>query len=260
MAAADCAGCHTDAKANGPALAGGPAMQNEFGVFYAPNITPDKAHGLGAWSEDDFYRAVRKGKGRHGQYLYPAFPYPSFTGMSDQDIADLWAHLKTVAPSDRPSRAHQLRAPYNFRPLLAGWRMLFFREGPLEPVADKSPQWNRGRYLVEAVAHCQECHSPRTALGGIDAKHAFAGNPEGPDDQKAPNITPGPGGIGGWSETELDDMLVDGVKPDGDYLAGGMALVVAGTSQLSAEDRQAMIVYLRSLAPHPSTKAKAKES
>jgi mono/diheme cytochrome c family protein len=258
MAAADCAGCHTDGKAHGAPLAGGPAMETAFGVFYAPNITPDKVNGVGAWSAQDFRQAMRKGKGRHGEYLYPVFPYASFSGMSDQDIADLWAHLKTVTPVARPSHPHQVKFPFNIRALLMGWRMLYFREGPLEPVAGKSAEWNRGRYLVEAVAHCQECHTPRNALGGMDRKSAFAGNPDGPDGQKAPNITSDPKGIGHWSASELDDMLVDGVKPNGDYLAGGMPLVVAGTSKLSNEDRQAMIVYLKSIPARPSTPKKGK--
>jgi len=256
MAAADCAGCHTDGKAKGPALAGGAAMATAFGTFYAPNITPDKVNGIGAWSARDFHRAMREGKGKHGEYLYPVFPYAAFSGMSDQDIADIWAYLRTVRPSTRPSHAHQVKFPFNLRLLLLGWRTLYFRQGPLEPVAGKSAEWNRGRYLVEAVAHCQECHSPRDGLGGIDRKNAFAGNPDGPDGQKAPNITSGKEGIAAWSDYELDDMLTTGVKPDGDYLAGGMPLVVEGTSKLAAEDRQAMIVYLKTIPARPSTPKK----
>jgi mono/diheme cytochrome c family protein len=256
MAAADCAGCHTDAKAQGDPLGGGPAMETAFGTFYAPNITPDKLTGIGDWSAEDFQRAMRDGKGKHGEYLYPVFPYASFSGMSDQDIADLWAHLNTVAPSPKASHPHAINAPFNVRLLLVGWRALYFRRGPLKPVAGQSAEWNRGRYLVEAVAHCQECHSPRTALGGIDTKNAFAGNPDGPDGQKAPNITSHPKALGGWSQTELEDMLLDGVKPNGDYLAGGMPLVVAGTSKLSDADRGAMIVYLKTIPARTSTPRK----
>lgn len=247
-AAADCAGCHSDPRSTDKALSGGPPLKTSFGVFYAPNITSDKTHGIGAWTPRQFHRALREGRGKNGQLLYPAFPYASFSGMTDRDIADLWAYMQAMAPSARPNRNHQLKFPYNLRPLLLGWRLLYFRSGPMEAVPSQDAAWNRGRYLVESVAHCQECHSPRTALGGIDRDRAYTGNPTAPDNQSAPNITASAEGIGDWTDTELDDMLVDGVKPDGDYVAGAMALVVAGTSQLDAADRRAMITYLRSVA------------
>jgi mono/diheme cytochrome c family protein len=253
FAAADCTGCHTDSKANGSKLAGGAAITTQFGTFYAPNITPDQTEGVGSWTAEDFHRAMREGTGKDGEYLYPAFPYTSFTGMSDQDIADIWAFLKTVPPSPEPSQPQEAAFPFNVRTLLMAWRMLYFDKGPLQPVTNMSAEWNRGRYLVEAVAHCQECHSPRNALGGIDWQNAYSGNPNGPDDMRAPNITPDPTGIADWSENDLDDMLTSGVTPWGDYLAGGMLLVVEGTSKLNASDRQAMIVYLRSIPPRPST-------
>jgi mono/diheme cytochrome c family protein len=256
FAAADCASCHTDTKAKGAPLAGGPPMVTDFGVFFAPNITPDKTHGIGAWSEADFHRAMREGKGRDGELLYPVFPFPSFSKMSHQDIADLWAFLKTQAPSARPSRLHQAKAPFGFRPLLFGWRALFFRPGPLQPVAGQTAEWNRGRYLAEAVVHCQECHSPRNALGAIEAKNAYAGNPDGPDGQKAPNITSDPKAIGKLTVSDLEDMLKTGMTPDGDYLGGGMAQVVDGTGKLTEADRHAIIVYIRTIPPRPSTPKK----
>lgn len=258
FAAGDCENCHTDKKAKGPFLAGGPPMVTDFGVFYAPNITTDKKAGIGSWTYDDFHRAMREGKGKGGELLYPVFPFPAFSGMTEQDIADLWAYLKTVPASPQPSKPQKANAPYGIRPLLAGWRTLFFHEGPLKPVAGQSAEWNRGRYLAEAVVHCQECHSPRNALGAIDEKNAYAGNPDGPDKQDAPNITSDPKAIGKLTAADLQEMLKTGMTPGGDYLGGGMAQVIEGTSKLSDADRTAIITYIRTLPPKPSTPKKGK--
>ena len=256
FAAGDCLGCHTDTKAKGAPLAGGAGMPTDFGTFFPPNIPSDKVHGLGSWTEAQFHRAIREGKGKNGEYLYPAFTYPAFTGMTDQDIADLWAYLKTVPASAQPSKPHDLKFPFSFRPILLGWRVLFFHKGPLEPVAGQSAEWNRGRYLAEAVAHCGECHSPRNVLGGIDFNHAYAGNPDGPDGQRAPNITSHPKGVGKMSVADLAELLNTGATPDGDYVGGGMALVVDGTAKLSAADRKAIAVYIKSIPAQESTPKK----
>lgn len=256
FAAGDCAGCHTNAKAKGAPLAGGAPLVTAFGTFYAPNITPDRKNGLGAWSEADFHRAMRDGRGKDGEYLYPVFPYPAFTGMTDQDIADLWAYLKVQPASAQPNKPHQLKPPYGFRPLMIGWRLLFFHPGPLKPVAGRSAEWNRGRYLSEAVAHCQECHTPRNALGGRNDDDAYAGNPDGPDGQKAPNITSNPKGAGKLSLADLEELLNSGALPDGDYVGGGMAMVVNGTAKLTPADRRAIAVYIKSIPSRPSTPKK----
>ncbi|MGH6969254.1 MAG: c-type cytochrome, partial [Stellaceae bacterium] len=201
FAAADCATCHTDVKNHGASLAGGRAIVTAFGTFYTPNITPDPVNGIGRWSLADFRRALRDGKGRDGEYLYPVFPFASYTGMSDSDIADLYAFLMTQKPAPAPNKPDQIKFPFAFRPLLLAWRLLYFTLGPLQPVAGKSPEWNRGRYLSEAVVHCQACHTPRNVLGGLEAAQAYAGNPNGPDGLRAPNITPdNDTGIRQWSE------------------------------------------------------------
>ena len=251
FAAADCESCHTDKKNNGPLLAGGRPMVTDFGTFFAPNITPDRTNGIGSWSYEDFHRAIRNGKGKGGELLYPVFPYPSFSGMTDQDIADLWAYLKTVPLAAVPSKPHKIKAPFGFRPLLLGWRVLYFHKGPLAPAAGLNPQQQRGRYLSEAVVHCQECHSPRGGLGGIEKAKAYAGNPVGPDDQNAPNLTPT--GIGKLTQADLREMLSSGMTPDGDFLGSGMADVVEGTSKLTQADRDAIIAYIRTLPARPST-------
>jgi mono/diheme cytochrome c family protein len=254
FAAADCASCHTDKKNKGAPLAGGRALGTPFGTFYGPNITPDKEDGIGAWSEADLRDALRNGKDKDGRYLFPVFPYPSFTGMSDGDIADLYAFLMTQKPVAQPDKPHDVKFPFGFRPGLFFWRTLFFTPGPLAPVPGKSDDWNRGRYLAEAVVHCEECHTPRNFLGALDHAHAFAGNPQGPDGQKAPNITPDDAtGIGKWSLDDITGVLENGLTPDGDSVGQGMAEVVDGTGKLTAADRHAIAVYIKSLPPQRAT-------
>jgi mono/diheme cytochrome c family protein len=253
FAAADCAACHTDTKAKGQPLAGGAPMVTAFGAFFAPNISPDPKFGIGAWNEADFHRAMREGKGKGGELLYPVFPYPAFSKMTDQDIADLWAFIKTQKPVAQASKPQQAKAPYGIRPLLGGWRLLYFHPGALQPVAGQTAEWNRGRYLSEAVAHCQECHTPRNGLGALEEKAAYAGNPDGPDGQKAPNITSDAKGLGPMSMADLEELLKTGATPDGDYVGGGMAQVVEGTGKLTPADRHAIAVYIKSLPAKPST-------
>ncbi len=254
FAAADCTSCHTDAKNHGAPLAGGRALATPFGTFYAPNITPDATTGIGDWSLADFTRALHEGKGRDGEYLFPVFPYTSFTFMADQDIADIYAFLMTQKPVAQRAKRHEVKFPFEYRQLLWFWRTLYFSPGPLAPVAGKDAEWNRGRYLAEAVVHCEECHTPRNFLGGLDQGHAFAGNPDGPDQQKAPDITPDPEtGIGKWSLDDIIGVLKNGITPDGDSVGSGMADVVEGTGKLTDADRHAIAVYIKSLPAQRAT-------
>jgi mono/diheme cytochrome c family protein len=262
FAAADCASCHTDAKHKGAPLAGGPPLTTPFGIFYGPNITPDPTYGIGTWSEADFRRALRSGVGHDGSYLYPVFPYPSFTHLTDRDIGDIYAYLRTVKPVARPSQASEIEPPFGWRFLLFFWRALYFREGPLPPAPGKNVEWLRGRYLAEAVGHCQECHTPRDLLGALEDSAAYSGNPDGPDKQDAPNITPDPSSaIATWSVDDVTQLLTDGQTPDFDYVGSGMAQVVKGTGALTKADRRAIAVYVKSLPPirterHEKKKAK----
>ncbi len=254
FAAADCASCHTDTKNKGAPLAGGRAIATPFGTFFSPNITPDKHEGIGSWSEAQFARALRQGLDDENQYLFPVFPYPSFTGMSDRDVADLYAFLMTQKPAPAPDQPHKVKFPFGVRRLQFFWRLLFFVPGPLAPVAGQSEEWNRGRYLAEAVVHCEECHTPRNFLGALKLDDGFAGNPNGPDGQKAPNITPDMDtGIGKWSLGDIEGVLENGILPDGDSVGSGMADVVEGTGKLSAADRHAIAVYIKSLPPRRAT-------
>ncbi len=254
FAAGDCAACHTDKKANTPPLAGGRALTTPFGTFYGPNITPDPDTGIGRWSEADFRRAMREGRDEEGRYMFPVFPFTSFTGMTDQDIADLYAYLMSQPPVQRESRAHEVKFPFGWRFLLFAWRSLYFSPGPLQPVEGRSEQWNRGRYLAEAVVHCEECHTPRNFLGARERGHAYAGNPHGPDGNAAPDLTSDTkDGLGDWKADDITEVLATGITPDGDSVGQGMTEVVDGTAMLTAADRLAIAVYIKSLPPLPQT-------
>jgi mono/diheme cytochrome c family protein len=247
--AGGCLGCHTDAKSGGAPLAGGRALKTPFGTFFGPNITPDPQHGLGRWSEADFIRAMRHGERPDGANLFPVFPYTSFTRISEPDLKDLWAYLRTVPAAATPNKAHDVGFPVGFRPGLTAWKWLNFTPGAFRADAGKSEEFNRGAYLVQALAHCGECHTPRNLTGGLDASLAFAGNPDGPDGERVPNITPHPEtGIGKWSPGDVTDLLKQGMTPDGDFVGGAMGEVVRNTTgKLNDTDIKAILAYLKAL-------------
>ena len=255
--ASDCSGCHAG-NGTSPAPSGGLGLDTPFGTFRAPNITPDKQYGIGNWSQVEFQRALREGVGKHGEYLFPVFPYSSFTRMTDADAADLYAYLMTLPPVAAPDKPHEVKPPFGWRSLLLVWRALFFDEGVKKPDPARSAEWNRGDYLVHAVAHCEECHTPRNPLGAMKAGWAFSGNVGGPDGQNAPNITSDVAtGIGDWSIADIQALLKTGMTPDSDLVGSGMKAVVRGTSKLTDADRRAMAVYLKSVpAIHVEAKPK----
>jgi mono/diheme cytochrome c family protein len=246
---AGCLGCHTDVKAKGPALAGGRALKTPFGTFYSPNITPDPTHGIGAWSEADFRQALRHGVAPDGSHYFPAFPYAAYTRMADADVAALWAYLRTQPAVAVANNAHDLSFPFNLRFMVGAWKWLYFEAGAFAPDPTRPDSWNRGAYLVEALGHCGECHTPRTWLGGLDGDRRMAGTRDGPEGEKVPNITPEPvTGIGNWSDSELSDLFRIGMLPDGDFAGSVMAEVVEHSTQyLTPDDQQAIIAYLRAL-------------
>ncbi len=248
--AAGCIGCHTDIKLGGKLLAGGRPLKTEFGVFYAPNITPDISHGIGAWSKADFVNALRYGKAPDGTPYFPSFPYLSYSRMNDTDIADLWAFVSTREAVSNPNRKHELSFPYNFRFLMWGWRLLFFRNRQLEEITAMSEEWNRGAYLVGALSHCGECHTPRNSLGAVILELELGGNPSGPLGEFVANITPDKEtGIGMWSNNEIFDYISIGITPDGDFASGAMTEVInQTTSKLTVADRRAIVVYLKSIS------------
>ena len=241
--------CHTNYPGEGqnaPELAGGRAMETPFGVFYSTNITPDRETGIGEWSNADFARAMREGLSPEGQHYFPTFPYPSFSGLTDQDIIDLFAYIQARPAHRRENRAPEAPLPFSWRGSVAGWKLVNFTPKIFDHAPGRSEAWHRGRYLVEAAAHCGECHTPRTLTGGLDGPMALAGSVEGPEGQLAPNITPHDEmGIGDWSKADLVWYLQMGLKPDGDDTPGLMSEVIEhGYAELPVSDLEAMAEYL----------------
>jgi mono/diheme cytochrome c family protein len=261
--ASGCYGCHTDEKGGGARLAGGHALKTDFGTFYSPNITPDPETGIGKWGEADFFRAMREGLSPAGDHYYPSFPYPSYTKLTDDDLRALWAYLRAQPAVKQANKPHDLKFFARARTFVGSWKALYFKPGVYAPQAGKSAAWNRGAYLSEAAAHCGECHTPRSALGGIKTAMHYAGSKDGPDGSVIPNITPHKNtGIGKWSRSELMTYLESGLMPDGDSAGDLMAEVIDnGLRYLRKDDLAAMAEYVLSLPPveHAVRKPKKKE-
>jgi mono/diheme cytochrome c family protein len=256
-----CSSCH--AVPNQPdrtKLGGGLALPSPFGTFHVPNISPDPNDGIGRWSEADFVTAVQKGTSPSGAHYYPAFPYTSYQRAKVEDIRDLFAYLKTLAPVQGRVRDHELPFPFNIRRTVGIWKWLFLDGKPFAADAAHSAAWNRGAYLVNGLGHCAECHSPRNFLGGIIASQRFAGGPNPEGEGWIPNISQK--ALADWSVTDFTDFLKTGDLPQGDSAGGPMARVIKNTSQLSPENRGAMAEYLKSLPPvegPPRPKKKAEQ-
>jgi mono/diheme cytochrome c family protein len=248
--AADCAACHT--VPGGKPFSGGLSFKLPFGTIYAPNITSDAKSGIGAWSDAEFVRAMREGVGRHGEDLYPAFPYTSYARLSTDDILAIHAYLRTVPPTGTPSKANALIFPFNQRRGMRAWKLLFLPRRPLELNQEKSAEWNRGAYLVEGLAHCGECHTPRNVLFAMNRSRAFAGGEV--DGWKAWNITPDPQtGLGRWSRQDIGTYLATGHAPGHGSAADGMRQAIdLSLSKLSATDINAIVTYLQALPPRRS--------
>jgi mono/diheme cytochrome c family protein len=242
--AGGCMGCHTAAGKDAVAYAGGRALKTPFGTFYGPNITPDSKAGIGAWSEADFIRAMRHGERPDGSNYFPAFPYPSFTHIAESDLRDLWAYLQTLPPSNRASQPHDLRFPFGFRFMVTAWKWLFFTPSPAV-AAPAAGAAGRGAYLVQALGHCGECHTPRNYFGGPRRDRVLAGG-MGPNGKRVPNLTPAR--LKTWSDADLKEFFLTGATPDGDAAADPMDEVIRNsTSKLTPADLAAVIAYLRTL-------------
>lgn len=252
--AAGCASCHTatDNETAGNEiegeiiLSGGKKFATEFGTFIAPNITSDKQHGIGEWSKQQFVNAVLKGVGPQNQHYYPAFPYASYSKMTLSDAVSLYGYLQKMTPSSTPSKISDVSFPFNIRRGLGIWKLLFASDQWVVKGA-LSEQQNHGRYLVEALGHCGECHTPRNLLGGLQRSLWLQGaaNPNGKG--KIPDIS-----LGGlnWSENDIAEYLKSGFTPDFDTAGGEMVDVIKNTSKLTDEDRQAIASYLK-IVPAP---------
>ena len=243
--ASDCGGCHTRPDGGTP-FAGGVSLKTPFGTLIAPNITPDPDAGIGAWTDDDFVAALHEGRGRGGIRLYPAMPYTNYTKMTREDALAIRAYLRTVEPSSEKYQANQLPFPFNIRANLAVWNALNFKPGRLATDTAKPAEWNRGRYLVDALGHCGICHTPKTFLGA-DRNSAYL---QGATLQGwyAPNITADERkGIGRWSVDEIVAYLKNGANHDAIATNGMAEEVVHSSSAMTDDDLEAIAAYLLSL-------------
>ena len=244
-------GCHT--ADTGPTNAGGRSIETPYGRFYGTNITPDPVHGIGTWTDREIIDAIRLGVKPDGTVMSPVMPYPALNGMTDEDVTALVAFLRSLEPVAQENLPHEVSLPFSGLAMRA-WYWLFF-----EPIETRSAAWAdpiaRGRYISEHLAHCQECHTPRTVLGTLDRTRDLAGNPAGIDGEVAPNITPDDEtGIGRWSEGEIVSLLRTGFLPNFDNVQGLMAVVIDGVpgggyKDMTDEDADAVAKYLKSIPP-----------
>lgn len=241
--------CHT--AEGGPPLAGGRPMTTPFGVYYSTNITADAETGIGRWSAADFARAMREGLAPDGSAYFPVFPYPAFTGMSDGDVEALRVYLRSLPSARRENRPPDAWPPFAWRVSAAAWQWLEFAPARFREDPSRSATWNRGAYLVEAVAHCGECHTPRTLAGAVDRSQWLAGTTDGPEGELAPNITPhADTGIGRWSKADVVWYLQMALDPDGDDAQGLMREVIDhGYQHVPRADLEAIAEYLATVPP-----------
>jgi mono/diheme cytochrome c family protein len=244
--AGDCMACHT--VRGGAPFAGGRAIQTPFGAIYASNITPDTETGIGGWSADDFWRALHHGKSKDGKLLYPAFPYTNFTKVTRADADAMYAYFRTVPAVRQENKEPELRFPFNYRFLLAGWRALYFRPGTYEPEPRRSMEWNRGAYLVQGLGHCAACHTARNILGATESRGDLSGAMIPMLNWYAPPLnSETEAGLGQWEMKHLAQLLKTGVSERG-VVSGPMAEVVWHSLQhLTDEDIHSMALYLKSL-------------
>ena len=244
--AGDCLVCHT--APGGAPFAGGRAFVLPFGTLYSTNITPDVPTGIGSYTDADFLNAVHKGIGRNDTRLYPAMPYASYTYMADADALAIKAYLFSLNPIHAPAPVNNLAFPFNQRNLMALWSMFFNPDRRYEPNTERSASWNRGAYLVEAMAHCGECHTPRNLAFALNNRAKFAGAIQA--GWRAYNITPDPAsGVGEWSDADLEHYLSLGHADGRGTAAGPMGEAVdESLSRLKPSDITAMVEYLRSVA------------
>ncbi|MEC9375282.1 MAG: cytochrome c [Pseudomonadota bacterium] len=251
--AAGCLTCHTDSERNGIPFAGGREIDTPFGVFIVPNITPDEMTGIGKWNDSDFIAAVLEGRSPSGEYYYPSFPYPSYAGMQEQDVLDIKSYLDSMPASNNKMKGHKLKWYIPGRWAMKIWQSIYspWEFSPLP--AEANALMRRGAYLVRNLGHCSECHTPRNRLGILLTDQELEGGSKQSEFSNAPNITNDKrNGIGEWTAMDLEFFLDLGMLPDGDFTGSDMAAVIDNsTSQLTAEDREAMVVFLRSVSTKP---------
>lgn len=245
--AGGCASCHAAPDAEGEdklKLGGGLEFVTAFGTFFAPNISPHE-NGIAGWSALDLVNAMKHGVSPDGQHYFPAFPYTSYAKAEVADIVDLKAYLDTLEPVAVANLEHEVGFPFNIRRSLGGWKFLFLKDDWVVETEDEMVM--KGRYLVEGLGHCSECHTSRNPLGGLDLGNWLAGGPNPDGKGSIPNITPHESGIAAWSEADIAEYLNSGFTPEFDVAGGSMTDVVANTGQLTPEDRAAIAAYLKAV-------------
>jgi mono/diheme cytochrome c family protein len=264
--AGNCASCHT--AGSGDFMSGGLAFETPFGRIYSTNITPDADTGIGNWTGAEFLSSMRHGVRPDGEHLYPVFPYTAFTKVTDADVAALFAYLKSIPAVRQEAPENDLSFPFNQRALMSVWKAMFFDAGVYEQDESMSAEWNRGAYVVEALAHCGACHSPRNYLGAEHTDMAMTGGvytdrvPNGTlRPWSAPNLTSAPSGLGLWPIEEVAAYLKTGRNSYVETFGPMNDVLLNSTRHLNGDDVDAMAVYLKSLPPNEGDrKAAAKDS
>jgi mono/diheme cytochrome c family protein len=253
FAAGDCASCHASpGQADRLHLGGGLALASPFGTFRVPNISPDPQDGIGNWRTGDLANALLRGVSPAGSHYYPVFPYSSYTHMTPADVVDLMAYLRMLPKVSGRAPPHEINPVFRIRRFVGFWKFLYFDRTPIKPDPRRDDRWNRGRYLVESLGHCAECHATRDLFGGIDPKTRFAGGPDQEGTGFYPNITPAR--IGTWSEQAIAEVLKSGNTPDHGRVGSSMSDVVTNTAMLPDADRNAIAAYIKSLPARPTPK------
>lgn len=245
--AAGCRDCHT--QKGGRDFAGGLQLPTPFGTFITPNITPDPETGIGKWTQSDFQKALRHGVSPDGKVFYPAFPYTSFTYITDSDAENIYHYLRTVPSVHQINPHNRLNFPFDQRWTLEGWQWINFSEGPYKDDPAQTSEWNRGAYLVKAVLHCAECHTPRNVMGGLENSKWLAGSNLVFSGKTPPNLTPDPTTGLQWNKDQWVNFLSSGFTPNHREMAAEMALVIRETTGLTDEDRAAMATYMITVPP-----------
>lgn len=258
VSAGSCRACHT--KPGGAPFAGGVAFVTDFGTVYSTNITSHES-GIGGWTEEDFIRAMREGVSADGTHLYPVFPYPSFARVKEEDLQAIWTFISRIPPVQSPAPENDLEFPYKYRTLLGLWKWRHLDDAPFAPDNAKSDAFNRGAYLVQGLAHCGSCHSPRTMLGAEDADLALSGGAYNDNVEpgklrrwSAVNLTPAPDGLGAWSKDDISQYLKTGHSNAAGTFGPMNKVIVGNSSQLSQSDVDAIATYLSEIAPIPRAK------
>ncbi|MFT7166264.1 MAG: mono/diheme cytochrome c family protein [Parasphingorhabdus sp.] len=250
--AGNCASCHT--TEGGEFMAGGLPFDTPFGTLYSTNISPDSKTGIGDWSQRDFLNSMRHGVRPTGEHLYPAFPYTAFTKIEDEDVLAIYVYLQSIPPVAQTPFENSLFFPFNIRPLMAFWKAMYFDAGEFEVIASQTDEWNRGAYLVDALAHCSACHSPRNLLGAEKTQLAMSGgeyidqvNSDARRPWAAPNITATQRGLALWSHKDVKDYLKTARNDFLESYGPMNEVIINSTSHLTQSDVSAMATYLKDL-------------